>query len=105
MAAATTAKFDQYAPEVCKERQRRIRVALAAWAYERYDDSIMSDAEFDKLCLQIQPQMKTGHGKCDRFFATEFDPSTGSWVFQHPELDRLDWLLRKVWPNIGAASK
>jgi hypothetical protein len=76
-------------------------VALAAWAYERYAEPIMSDAEFDALALAIQPHLKTGHAKLDRFFATKFNPSTGQWVWKHPELDRLDASLRRCWPNIG----
>jgi hypothetical protein len=48
--------FDIYAPEVAIERRNRIRVALAAWAYERYADPIMSDAEFDKLAQAIRPR-------------------------------------------------
>lgn len=84
------------------ERRRRIRVALAAWAYERYDDPIMTDAEFDRLAREIDPTIKTGHKKLDRFFATEFNPSTGQWIYRHPELAAVDATLRRVWPNIGA---
>jgi capsule polysaccharide modification protein KpsS len=95
-------KIDPYAPEVCDERRRRIRVALAALAYEQYSDSIMTDAAYDKLARSINPAIRTG--RCDDFFANTFQPWTGSWIWSHPELDGIDAILRRVWPNIGAAS-
>lgn len=70
-----------------REIRNRIRVAVAAYAYEYEDDSIITDAEFDKLALRIRPQMKTGKKKLDKFFATQFNAYTGSWIGSHPELD------------------
>jgi hypothetical protein len=49
--------------------------------------------------------MKTGHAKLDRFFATEFSPSTGQWIYKHPELAGIDATLRRVWPDIGDVHK
>lgn len=68
-----------------QERRNRIRAAAAAYAYEVDNAPIMSDAEFDELCLKIRPEMATGDGMLDEFFRTEFDPSTGSWVHRHPD--------------------
>lgn len=68
-----------------QERRNRIRAAAAAYAYEVDSDPIMSDAEFDALCLKIRPEVATGDGTLDEFFRTEFDPSTGSWVHRHPD--------------------
>ena len=42
-----------------KEIRNRIKLSVAAYAYEYHDDSIMSDAEFDKLALQINKKTKT----------------------------------------------
>lgn len=73
------------------EREVRLRIVLsvAAYSYEYENDSIMSDAEFDKTCLRVQPSMKTGNDRMDRFFQNKFDPSTGQWIRKHPELARI----------------
>jgi len=76
------------------ERQRRIRVSVAAYSYEYYNDSIMSDEEFDALCLKIDKNMSTNNEKLDKFFREEFEPHTGMWIRKHPEkegLDRIYW--------------
>jgi len=64
----------------------RIKLSVAAYAYEFADTSIMSDAEFDKLCLEVDPSIKTGNTLLDTFFAENFDPSTGQWIHKHPRL-------------------
>ena len=65
----------------------RIRLSVAAYAYEICNDSIMSDSEFDQQCLLIDPSIETGNAKLDKFFKEEFDPSTGQWIHKHPELN------------------
>ena len=81
-----------------KERRNRIRLSLAAYAYEFQSESIISDGEFDKLCLQINPNVSTienSHDEkqiqrytiLDKFFKEEFSPDTGQWIHKHPELD------------------
>ncbi len=79
------------------ERRKRIRLACAALAYEVYDKPIMDDAEFDRLSKEIDPAIETGDAALDQFFKTEFDPSTGSWVHNHPDTDGLHALLKRVW--------
>lgn len=73
------------------ERQRwlRIRLALAAYAYECRNDSIMSDSEFDRLSLEVDTSVSTGNQMMDAFFKKHFDPSTGQWVHKHPEKHKL----------------
>lgn len=83
------------------ERNHRIVVALAAWAYERYADPIMTDAQFDVLARSIRPEMDTGHAVMDAFFRTQFNSSTGQWIYKHPELHLLDAALRRTHPDIG----
>lgn len=65
----------------------RIRLSVAAYAYEICNDSIMSDSEFDQQSLLIDPSIETGNPKLDKFFKEEFDPSTGQWIHKHPELN------------------
>jgi len=77
-----------------KEIKNRIKVCVAAYAYEVLNESIISDAEFDALCREIDPQVTTGNILLDKFFKTEFDPSTGSWIHKHPQLDKIKSLMK-----------
>ena len=72
-----------------REIRNRIRLSLASYAYEYHDDSLMTDAEFDKLSREINPNEKTGNELIDRFFREEFVPDSGMWIRRHPELDKL----------------
>ena len=49
----------------------------------------MTDAEFDKLSREINPNEKTGNELIDRFFREEFMVDSGMWIRRHPELDKL----------------
>ena len=81
------------------QRWLRIRLSIAAYAYEIKADSIMDDAEFDSLSLEVDTSIKTGNKKMDKFFETEFDPSTGQWIHKHPELKRIAELYGKHYEN------
>lgn len=78
------------------ERRNRIRLAVAAYAYEMQDDLLMSDAEFDSLALKINPDIDTGHEVLDKFFKTEFGSHTGQWIYRHPELDKVEALYNRL---------
>jgi hypothetical protein len=80
-----------------QERRNRIRLAVAAYAYEFEDDVIMPDAEFDKLALAIQPLVLTGDDRHDLFFLTRFAPHTGQWVRFHPNIEGLRRIYRSIW--------
>ena len=73
----------------CRETRRRIRVAVAAYAYEIENDPVMSDAEYDSLCREIDPDMATGNQPLDVFFMVHFEPDTGQWVHKHPDIPGL----------------
>lgn len=68
------------------EIRNRIRLSVAAYAYEVAADPIMSDGEFDKLALAIRPRELTGRPILDLFFLESFEPHTGIWIRDHPEL-------------------
>lgn len=72
-------------------RRNRIRIAVAALAYEVYNMSTMSDGDYDKLSLTVDKQrnIATGNSRLDRFFQRNFNPSTGSWVYSHPDIPGL----------------
>jgi hypothetical protein len=75
----------------------RIKLSIAAYAYEFCDNSIMSDAQFDEMCGDINPLIKTGNKVMDKFFKEKFDPSTGQWIHSHPELDKIKHLYETYY--------
>lgn len=79
------------------QRKLRIKVSIAAYAYEVLNDSIISDHEYDKLCREIKPEINTGNKELDIFFQQQFDPSTGYWIHQHPEKHKLDQLYYRYY--------
>lgn len=79
------------------ERWRRIRLSVAAYAYEYEDDSIMSDAAFDSLSQHINLSVDTGNPKLDNFFRENFNPDTGMWVRKHPEKSKLKHIYDTYW--------
>ena len=79
-----------------KERRKRIRVLLAAYAYEIAAAPIMSDAEFDALAQSIDVFESTGRNDLDAWFIVNFDPDTGQWVHSFPELDKLAACYERV---------
>ena len=80
---------DWYPTPLEIERRRRIQVAVWAYAYELEDDSIVSDAVFDETCRQIDVSMDTDRPDLDLWFTMNFNPSTGMWVHNHPDLPKL----------------
>jgi hypothetical protein len=72
-----------------QEIKNRIDVAVYAYSYEIEHESLISDAEYDKLALSINPQVQTGNKVMDDFFLNEFDPCTGSWIYNHPNIEML----------------
>ena len=80
-----------------QEIRNRIKLSVAAYAYEFLNDSIMSDHDFDQLSLQINPQEETGNKKMDDFFKKHFKPDTGMWIRWHPEVKKLNYLYEKYY--------
>lgn len=75
------------------ETRRRIRLAVAAYAYEVASSPIMEDHQFDLLAQTINPKLGTCHPAIDEFFAHQFSPMTGMWIHDHPELGG----IRKIY--------
>ena len=80
-----------------QEIRNRIKLSVAAYAYEFKGDSIMTDHEYDELSLKINPNEKTGNDVMDKFFKTQFQPDTGMWIRSHPEIKKLDYLYKKYY--------
>ncbi len=82
-----------------QEIRNRIKLSVAAYAYEFKGDSIMTDHEYDELSLKINPNEKTGNDVMDKFFKTQFQPDTGMWIRSHPEIKKLEYLYKKYYKN------
>ena len=80
-----------------QEIRNRIKLSVAAYAYEFEGDSIMTDHEYDELSLKINPNEKTGNDMMDKFFKTQFQPDTGMWIRSHPEIKKLEYLYKKYY--------
>lgn len=85
-----------------KEIKRRIKLSIAAYSYEFLDVSIISDAEFDKMSLEVDISVDTGNKLMDNFFKNHFDPSTGQWIRKHPQLDLIDKLYKLYYEDKNA---
>lgn len=81
------------------EIQNRIRLSTAAYMYEYYYCSIMSDAEFDELAKRVNPNVATGNKLLDDFFKEKFHPDTGMWITEHPEKEKLEARCRMCYPQ------
>ena len=71
-----------------EEIKRRIKLCIAAYAYEIKNDSIMPDTTFDEECKKVDVTITTGNDKMDKWFKEEFDPCTGKWIHNHPEINK-----------------
>lgn len=69
------------------ERRRRIKLSLWAFAYEIVGAPMVDDATFDAMAYASNRDISTG--RLDIWWRLNFQPFTGQWVHQHPELDRL----------------
>ena len=88
---------DVWGSKVEKEIRLRIRLSVAAWAYEVADSAIMTDHDFDRLCLEVDTSIDTGNAKLDKFFREEFSPHTGVWVRKHPEQHKLKFIYYEYY--------
>ena len=82
-----------------QEIRNRIKLSIAAYAYEFLGKSIMTDHEYDELSLKINPNEKTGNDMMDEFFKTQFQPDTGMWIRSHPEIKKLEYLYKKYYES------
>lgn len=83
------------------ERRNRIRVSIAAYAYENDLRPIMSDAAYDELSKLIRPKLATGNSRLDNFFRRHFSPHTGLWIHKHPDQQALANIYHRYYlPNL-----
>lgn len=78
-----------YNPVVDEQTRLRVKLAVAAYAYEFLSTSLMTDDEFDNLSKKVDISIDTRRPDLDFFFRTEFSPDTGMWVRKHPDIKRI----------------
>lgn len=81
---------------ICEQTRIRIKLSVAAYAYEVLNDPIMSDDEFDHLSLKVNLNAKTTRPDMDEWFTTNFSPDTGMWVRNHPEPEGLLRIYKRL---------
>ncbi len=82
------------------EKKKRINIALWAYAYEVRNSSIVNDFVFDEAAYKIDLKQSTGNKNLDNWFKKNFDPCTGSWVWNHPGINQLEWIFNKYFIHL-----
>ena len=85
------------AVKFCDETRNRIKLSVAAYAYEFKDNPIMSDADFDELASKIDTSVSTTNPRLDYFFAKNFQSDTGMWIHKHPELGKIEYPYERYY--------
>ncbi len=89
-----------YTPEINRQTWVRIRLSLAAYAYEVLSDPIMSDGEFDELAKEVDLSIDTRRPDLDKWFRKNYVEFSGGWIWSHPEKERLEGILESVFNKI-----
>lgn len=76
------------------ERRTRIRLCVAAYAYEIASVPLMDDAQYDRLAAQSDRTVMTG--QWDAWWNAQFEPHTGQWIHTHPDLTGVARLYRRL---------
>ena len=82
---------------ISQEIRNRIKLSVYAYSYEFLDISLIDDHTYDMLSKNIDLNIKTGNDKMDKFFDEHFDPSTGMWIYQHPELHKIIGIYKNYY--------
>ena len=80
-----------------QEIKNRIKISVAAYAYEYLDAPIMSDGDFDALSQLIDTKKKTGNEMLDKFFEKHFVADSGMWIHKHPEKKKLKYIYEEFY--------
>ena len=80
-----------------QEIRNRIKISIAAYAYEYLDMPIMCDSDFDALSQLIDAKKKTGNETLDKFFEKHFVADSGMWIHKHPEKEKLKYLYERFY--------
>lgn len=78
------------------ETRARIQIAVAAYAYELVDRPLIDDATFDEAAKAIDLSIDTSRPDLDHWFRENFQPHTGQWIHNHPELAKIAALYIRI---------
>lgn len=76
------------------ERRTRVRLCVAAYAYEMGENQTLDDAAFDALALSSDVTIPTG--RFDDWWYDNFNPSSGQWVLSHPDIAGLSYAYGRL---------
>ena len=79
------------------ETRRRVKLTLWAYSYEFMNHSMVDDHKFDEECRKVDLTISTRRPDLDGWWREKFDPSTGMWIHNHPELDILKTQHRRIY--------
>lgn len=80
-----------------QETRRRIKLCVWAYAYEIDGESLVADHVFDREALAVDLRLATSRPEMDDWFRKNFDPSTGMWIRNHPDLTGIEKLYRTTF--------
>lgn len=84
------------------ERWRRIMLSMWAYGYEVASKPLVDDATFDHHAFEVNLSIDTGRPDLDEFFREKYDPNTGKWIWDHPELEKVAKRYRWLLTNYGS---
>jgi hypothetical protein len=79
------------------ETRRRIKLSVWAYAYEIRSHSIVTDAVYDVEARLVDLSVETNRLDLDYWFRAMFTPDTGMWIYQHPELSKIEKLYERFY--------
>jgi len=82
------------------ERRNRIRISIAAYAYEFKGRSIMTQFDYDELSDRIHPEANIGD-ETDEFFRDQYLPYETNWIHWHPKLEQIEQLYKSLYQAGG----
>lgn len=80
-----------------KEVWRRTKIAVWAYAYEIENKSLVSDERFDAECRLVDLSVSTTRPDMDEWWRREFQPDTGMWIHNHPELGKIKMIYDRFY--------
>lgn len=80
-----------------QQTKLRILILMAAYAYEFEQDlePLCSDAEYDSACKMVDLSIPTTRPDLDQWFKDNFEPHTGMWIHNFPEIDGIKQLVKR----------
>lgn len=84
-----------------RETRKRIKLAVAAYAYEICNTSVLTDEQFDNLAKSVNLSISTARPDLDEWWRREFQADTGMWIHKHPELRRIGEIYEQFYALPG----